>query len=120
MPDTATIAEMESLASRIQVIKFPGYSAEEKLEIINKYLLPNILQDHRIAQSSIILPEESAKYLISITKEDGVRHLKKALDRIIKQILYYATSDGMQVRLPYTISIGSIEALKKPEIIKDI
>ena len=129
-----TVEELDSaLASRIPVVRFDGYSAQEKLEIISKYLLPEILQNYSMVTTDIILPEESAKYLISIVKEEdeynsksGVRGLKKALNRIIKRINLYrvASVNGkIEVKLSFNIPNFSlpytINTVLIGEIIRD-
>ncbi len=128
-----TIHELDSaLASRIPVIRFDGYNAKEKIQIVSEYILPEILSNYGMTTSDIILPLDSIEYMIQFVKEEdevngksGVRGLKKALNRIINRVNLYrlASVDGkiniklsfdiQNFKMPYTINNILINSIVK-------
>lgn len=126
-----TIAELDSaLASRIPVIKFEGYSFKEKIDIVEKYILPEILSNHGMTANDIIVPRETVEYLINNIREEdeingksGVRGLKKAIIRIIKRINLYrlaAVNGKMNIKLSFDIPHFTLPFVLKNDLVHKI
>ncbi|AYV85085.1 MAG: hypothetical protein Satyrvirus3_16 [Satyrvirus sp.] len=109
-----TISGLDSaLASRIPVIKFDGYTSREKIDIVKKYIMPEILDNYGIGHGDVIIGPNEIQYLVQIVKEEdeldgksGVRGLKKALDKIINRINLYkvaSTNGKIDVKLSFDI-----------------
>lgn len=102
-----------ALSSRIPVVEFAGYNAQEKMLIVENYLFPEILENYGINKDEVILPTKTIQHLISIVNEDGkingksgVRGLKKALNNIVNRINLYrlASINGkLSVKLSFKI-----------------
>ncbi len=75
------------LRDRITVIETKPYNLPEKIQIINKYMLPEILKDVGFSNNEIIFPESIITYLIeTYTNEAGVRKIKEKLLEIVRDI----------------------------------
>lgn len=102
-----------ALVSRIPIIKVDGYTKIQKVDILQQYLLPEILRNYDMDMMDVIINNNVATYLISNIREEdetngksGVRGLKNVLDQIIKRINVYklASVDGeMKVKMNFTI-----------------
>lgn len=75
------------LLDRMEIIEVSSYTALEKLEIAQKYLLPNQLEKHHIAKAQIKISKASMLYIIEhYTKEAGVRGLERTLANICRKV----------------------------------
>lgn len=96
-----TLLMDNALISRIPIININGYTVDDKITILQSYILPECIANYGFKPNDIIISKASAKHLIYIVKEEGehnglsgVRSLKYAVDRIIKYINLYRLSKG--------------------------
>jgi len=69
-----------ALRDRLEVIELPSYTAEEKLHIARRHLLPRQLAEHGLRPRDIRLPPATLRRLIrDYTREAGVRQLDREL-----------------------------------------
>lgn len=79
------------LKNRMNLIKVPGYSVKDKLQIIDKFLIPQITQslnpERKQDASQIILTDEVKTYIINkCSQEDGIRDLKRAIEALYRKL----------------------------------
>ncbi|KAI4315174.1 hypothetical protein L6164_028015 [Bauhinia variegata] len=68
------------LLDRMEVIELPGYTAEEKLSIAMRHLIPRVLDQHGLSSELLQIPEAAVKLIIQrYTREAGVRNLERNL-----------------------------------------
>ena len=76
-----------ALRDRMEVIRFPGYTEEEKFNIAQKYLWPKQLQVNGLSKEQFILVKEALLEIIrSYTREAGVRNLERSLASVCRKI----------------------------------
>jgi ATP-dependent Lon protease len=76
-----------ALQDRMEVIEFPGYLEEEKLEICRQFLVPRQLQQHGLAERGIRFEDDALKTLIrQYTYEAGVRNLEREIASICRKL----------------------------------
>jgi ATP-dependent Lon protease len=69
-----------ALRDRLEVIELPSYTAEEKLEIARRHLVPRLLADHGLKPKLVKLPDATLRHLIrNYTREAGVRQLDREI-----------------------------------------
>lgn len=74
------------LRDRMEVIRIPGYTDEEKLAIAQKYLVPRQLEEHGISTERVHLSNEALQLLIDrYTREAGVRELERQISAILRK-----------------------------------
>ncbi len=77
----------EPLMDRMEIIRIPGYTEDEKVEIAKRHLLPKMAVDHGLKLGEEwIVPEEQIRALIRYyTREAGVRNLERELSRLARK-----------------------------------
>jgi ATP-dependent Lon protease len=75
------------LLDRMEMIRLPGYSEEEKIEIAKRYLIPRQIRQTGLKPDDCILSEETLKRVISrYTREAGVRQLERSIGSLMRKV----------------------------------
>jgi ATP-dependent Lon protease len=76
-----------ALLDRMELIEFPGYIEEEKLEIANRFLIPRQLDEGGLEVAELRFPLPTLQRVIrEYTYEAGVRNLEREIGRICRKI----------------------------------
>jgi len=74
------------LLDRMEVIRIPGYTEDEKVKIAEKYLVPKQLKANGLKDSELEITEDALKDTIRYyTKESGVRGLERDIAKICRK-----------------------------------
>ena len=89
------------LKDRMEAIEFVGYTAQEKLEIARRYLLPRQLDQNGLDEDQLELTADALEVVVSsYTREAGVRNLERELGSIArKSARKIASGDAESVRV---------------------
>jgi ATP-dependent Lon protease len=83
-----TLNILPPLLDRMEVIRIPGYTEDEKISIANKYLLPKQIKDNGVKEGELDLTEGTMKDVIrNYTKESGVRNLEREISKISRKVV---------------------------------
>ncbi len=76
-----------ALLDRIEIIDFPGYIEDEKVEIANKFLIPRQLKENGLEAGEVSFTDQALRKLIrQYTYEAGVRNLEREISRTLRKI----------------------------------
>jgi ATP-dependent Lon protease len=101
-----------ALLDRMEVIEFPGYIEEEKVEIARRFLIPRQLEESGLQEDEIRLTEQALVRVIrEYTYEAGVRNLEREVGRILRKI---ARLKAEEKRYPSNVGPKSIERFLGP------
>ena len=76
----------QPLLDRMEIIRIPGYTEDEKVEIAKRHLLPKLAKDHGLKAGEWIVPDEAIHSLIRYyTREAGVRSLERELGNLARK-----------------------------------
>ncbi len=76
-----------ALKDRMEIIYLSGYTAEEKLVIAKKYLLPRQIREHGLEPKALRLSDDTILKIINeYTEEAGLRELERKLAAICRKI----------------------------------
>ena len=102
----------EPLKDRMEVIKIPGYTIEEKIVIALNHLVPRQLSDHGLTREKMHFTEEALKEMIKgFTREAGVRNLEREIAHICRKV---AKEIAEGETGPFLIKANSIEKYLGP------
>jgi ATP-dependent Lon protease len=82
---TSTIPH--ALLDRMELIEFPGYIEEEKLEISRRFLIPRQIEENGLDDGELRLADSAVHRIIrEYTYEAGVRNLEREIGRVCRKV----------------------------------
>ena len=76
------------LLDRMEIIRIPGYTEDEKLNISRKYLIPKQLKNNGLKEKEATIEDEAIRDLIRYyTREAGVRGLEREIAKICRKVV---------------------------------
>jgi len=81
-----TLTMPQPLMDRMEIIRIPGYTEDEKVEIAKRHLLPKLAKDHGLHEGEWVVPDKAIRDLIRYyTREAGVRSLERELGNLARK-----------------------------------
>ena len=78
----------EALLDRMEVIRIPGYTEEEKLNIADRYLVPKQMKNNGVKDGELKVGEQPIRDIIRYyTREAGVRGLEREIAKICRKVV---------------------------------
>ena len=94
LSDTMFVATSNSmnipgpLLDRMEVIRIPGYTEDEKLNIALKYLIPKQIKENGLKSEEILFKPTAVSEIIQrYTREAGVRNLEREISKICRKVV---------------------------------
>ena len=76
------------LLDRMEVIRIPGYTEEEKLNIAERYLMPKQFKANGLIEGELKVHESAVRDIVRYyTRESGVRNLERELAKIARKVV---------------------------------
>jgi len=77
-----------ALMDRMEIIRIPGYTEDEKINIALKYLIPKQLKDNGLKQGELSIEEGAVRDTIRYySREAGVRGLEREMAKICRKVV---------------------------------
>jgi len=118
---TANVADTipGPLLDRMEVIRFDGYTSEEKLAIAKGYLWPRQRDRNGLREDEVEISDEVLRTIIGeYTREAGVRNLERELGTVLRKtatrIASSQSSESAQPKASTGAKEAAVESKKKP------
>ena len=71
----------------MEIVEFPGYVMEEKIEIALKHLIPKQILENSLSKRDITFDRKTIKVIIqNYTYESGVRNLERQIGKLCRKV----------------------------------
>jgi len=94
LSDVMFVATSNSLAipgpllDRMEVIRIPGYTEDEKINIAMRYLVPKQMNSNGLKKGELNITEEAIQQIVrTYTREAGVRNLEREISKICRKVV---------------------------------
>ena len=96
------------LLDRMEVIRLPGYTEDEKVNIAKRHLLPKQLEMNGLHKTELAFTEGAIIEIIRYyTREAGVRNLERELSKICRKVVKEVLTDKKVKKV--TIGVKTLE-----------
>jgi ATP-dependent Lon protease len=83
-----TLRMPQPLMDRMEIIRLPGYTEDEKVEIAKRHLIPKQVKAHGLKKSEWNIGEDALRDLIRYyTREAGVRNLEREIANLTRKAI---------------------------------
>lgn len=101
-----------ALRDRFEVIEFPGYIEEEKLQIARDFLVPRQREAHGLTGSHVRFHESGLRELIGhYTREAGVRNLEREIAGICRKVARSVAAGSEET---VAVTAGTVQQMLGP------
>jgi len=96
------------LLDRMEVIRIPGYTEDEKVNIATRYLLQKQIKNNGLKEGELCITDEAIRDIVRYyTREAGVRNLEREIAKICRKVVKELLLDKADETL--TVSPDNIE-----------
>ncbi len=104
----------QPLLDRMEIIRIPGYTEDEKVEIARRHLIPKLCENHGIKDGEWSVTDEGLLTLIRrYTREAGVRNLEREIARLVRKAVRELETDGVESVAVTDENIGDYAGVAK-------
>ncbi len=105
------------LMDRMEIIRIPGYTEDEKIEIAKRHLLPKVLSENGLKENEWSISDGALRDLIRYyTREAGVRNLEREIANLarksIKEILIEKEVESIRITSRNVEKYGGIRKFR--------
>lgn len=98
------------LLDRMEIIRLPGYTEDEKVRISERYLLPRQMKQTGLKESEIKVSESTLREMIrNYTREAGVRGLEREISKICRKVVKKSIDSKGKNKKAITVMPESLE-----------
>ncbi|MGN2252045.1 endopeptidase La [Frateuria sp. GZRe12] len=103
------------LLDRMEVIRVPGYTEDEKLAIAQRYLLPKQLKANGLKSEELSIASEAVRDIVRYyTRESGVRNLEREIAKICRKVVKELTLGQVKQAKAKPAAKAATKTKKKP------
>jgi ATP-dependent Lon protease len=93
----------QPLQDRMEVIRLPGYTEMEKLEIAKRFLVKKQREANGLSEENIVFTDDGLRHIIRhYTHESGVRNLEREIANCCRKISRRVVKESKEVRVEVT------------------
>ena len=108
-----SIPKDNAFSDRWLILDVKGYSLQDKVKIVRKYLLPKALKNAGRQKEDISIDIEDCKYLIqriSKPQDKGVRVIERIIQNVISKLIFLVSHHNSIAKLPFKLTLSKIKS----------
>ncbi len=109
-----TLRMPQPLLDRMEIIRIPGYTEDEKIQIAKRHLIPKVQKDTGLRKGEWTVEDDAVRDLIRYyTREAGVRNLEREIANLARKSLKeISTSDKTEITITPE-NLGDMAGVRK-------
>jgi ATP-dependent Lon protease len=109
-----TLRMPQPLMDRMEIIRIPGYTEDEKVEIAKRHLLPKIIKSHGLKDGEWSITDDALRDTIRYyTREAGVRNLERELATLARKAVKAIVSAKAKTIIVTAENLGDYAGVRK-------
>ncbi len=93
----------QALQDRLEVLRLPGYTEREKIEIAAQHLVGKLIESHGLKPQNVTFSEDALQEVVRrYTREAGVRNMEREISSIFRKIARKVVLEGKAYRADVT------------------
>ena len=97
------------LLDRLEIIRIPGYTEDEKIQIAKRYLVARQKNEAGLASIDVNISDQTLLALIrSYTRESGVRQLNRSIGKVMRKLAVKVADGQIEVKAPNEDDLESL------------
>jgi ATP-dependent Lon protease len=93
----------QALQDRLEVIRLPGYTEREKVEIAERHLVPKQVKSHGLEDKNVGFGQDALQDVVrKYTREAGVRNMEREISSIFRKVARKVVLEGKAYRAEVT------------------
>jgi ATP-dependent Lon protease len=109
-----TLRMPQPLMDRMEIIRIPGYTEDEKVEIAKRHLIPKQIKAHGLKDGEWSISDEGLRDLIRYyTREAGVRNLERELANLARKAIKEIVSNKAEKIEIGSANLGTYAGVRK-------
>ena len=102
------------LMDRMEVIRIPGYTEDEKVNIARRHLIPKQLKEHGLKKSEWSVSDDALRDIIRYyTREAGVRNLEREIAALTRKSVKHIMMKGKETVAINRKNLGKFLGVRK-------
>ena len=103
------------LRDRMEIIRIPGYTPNEKLQIAKRYLTKKAIKNHGIGEYPMTISDKNyMKIIRGYTKEAGVRELERLVNTVARKVATEIVTKNVETGKKFSITDKLVEKYLGP------
>jgi ATP-dependent Lon protease len=91
------------LLDRMEVIRLPGYTEDEKVAIAKQYLVPKQMKNNGVKDGELSVSDDALRNIVRLyTREAGVRSLERLISKICRKVVKELLTSKETTRIDVT------------------
>jgi ATP-dependent Lon protease len=96
----------QPLQDRMEVLRLPGYTEREKVEIAKRHLIRKQIKSHGLQEKNLTFTDEALQEVIRrYTREAGVRNMEREISSILRKVARKVVMEGKD----YAADVGEAD-----------
>ena len=96
----------QPLLDRMEVLRLPGYTDQEKMGIAKSFLVPKKIPEHGLTTKNISISDSALDRIIhDFTRESGVRNLEREIATLCRKVVKVVVEKGKKTSVKITPTV---------------
>lgn len=105
-----SLAIPEALLDRMEIIRLPGYTEEEKLHIAKNYLVAKQIERNGLKPEEVAMDDAVLRTIIRLyTREAGVRSLDREIAKVCRKVTRVLVEKKTEIATPVVITKENLQ-----------